>query len=75
MNSLKKEEPQASRKLVREISAFLLQKHPYTHKRTIFTNERKGKVIHAHAPDEGYLAVAVSKMVTKMLRHYDQEER
>ena len=43
--------------------------------RTIPTHERKWKAIHAHAPDGGYLAVGVSKMVTKMLRHYDQDER
>ena len=42
--------------------------------RTILTNERKWKVIHAHSPDGGYLATAVSKMVTKILRHCDQEE-
>ena len=51
----------ASRKFVRALSAFLLQKHPlYTNKRTIPTNERKWKVIHAHSPDGGYLATAVS---------------
>ena len=43
--------------------------------RTILANERKWKVIHAHSPDGGYLAVAVSKMIIKMLRHYDQDER
>ena len=43
--------------------------------RTIFTNERKWKVIHAHSSDEEYLAVAASKMVTTMLRDYDQDER
>ena len=43
--------------------------------RTIPTNERKWKVIHAHSPNGGYVATAVSKMVTKMLRHCDQEER
>ena len=42
--------------------------------RTILTNERKWKVTHAHSPDGGYLATAVSKMVTKILRHYDQDE-
>ena len=43
--------------------------------RTILTNERKWKIIHAHSPDGGYQATSVCKMVTKMLRHYDQEER
>ena len=40
--------------------------------RNISTNERKWKVIHAHSSFLGYLAGAVSEMVT-MLRHYDQE--
>ena len=44
-------------------------------KRTIPTNERKWKVIHVHSPDGGDLAIAVSKMVTIMVRHYDQDER
>ena len=71
----KKEEPQASRKLVRALSAFLLQKASLYTQRTIPANERRRKVIHAHSPDGGYLAVAVCKMVIKMLRHYDQDER
>ena len=37
--------------------------------------QRKCKIIHAHSPDGGYSATAVSKMVTKILRHDDQEER
>ena len=37
--------------------------------------ERKWKVTHAHSSNGGYLAVALSKMVTTMLRHYDQDER
>ena len=40
--------------------------------RTIPTNERKWKVIHAASPDQGHLE---TKTVTNMLRHYDQEER
>ena len=43
--------------------------------RTILTNERKWTIIHAHSPDGGYLATAVSKMVTKMRRPHDQEDR
>ena len=38
-------------------------------KRTIPTNDGKWKVIHAHSPDGGDLATAVSKMVTRMVRH------
>ena len=56
------------------LSAIRLKEHPYTQRATP-ANERKWKVIHAHSPDGGYLAVAVSKMVTKMPRHYDQDER
>ena len=48
---------------MRAFSALLLQTS--TQKRTIPTNERKWKVIHAHSPDGGDLANAVSKMVTK----------
>ena len=44
-------------------------------KRTIPTNERKWKVVHACSPDGGDLAMAVSKMVTSMVRHDDQDER
>ena len=40
-------------------------------KRTIPTCEKKWKVIHAHSPDGGHLAVSVSNM----LRHFDQEGR
>ena len=39
------------------------------------TSEKKWKVKHAHSPDGGHLAVSVAKMVTMMLRHFDQEER
>ena len=44
-------------------------------KRTIPTSGRKRKIIHAHSPDGGDLADAVSRMVTKMVRHCDQYER
>ena len=43
--------------------------------RTTATNDWKWKVIHAHSSNGGYVAVAVSMMVTKMLRHFDQDER
>ena len=68
VNSVKKrEEPQASRKLVRAASQ--------NTQRAIPMNERKWEAVHAHSPDWGHLAAAVSKMVTKMLRHYDPNER
>ena len=44
-------------------------------KRTIPTNEKKWKVIHAHSREGRDLAVSVTSMVTTMLRHFDQEER
>ena len=40
-----------------------------------FLRMRKWKLIRAHSRHGGDLAVSVSKMVTTMLRHYDQEER
>ena len=43
--------------------------------RTILTTERKWKVILANSSYGGALSVAVSKMVTRMVRHYDQDER
>ena len=56
------------------LSAFHLQEHPKT-QRTTPANERKWEVIHAHLSDGRYLAVAVSEMVAKMMRHYDKDER
>ena len=44
-------------------------------KRTIPTNVKKWKVVPAHSRDGGSLAIAVSEMVTRMMRHYDQDER
>ena len=44
-------------------------------RRIIPTSEKKWKALHAHSPDGGHLAASVSKMVTTMLRHFDQEER
>ena len=60
---------QASRKLVRTLSAFSLLQ------RTIPATERKWKVIAANSSYGGALPTAVSKMVTRMVRHYDQDER
>ena len=39
------------------------------------TTERKWKVIPANSSYGGALPTAVSKMVTRMVRHYDQDER
>ena len=44
-------------------------------KRIIPTNEKKWAIIRAHSRHGGDLAVSVSKMVTTMLRHHDQDER
>ena len=43
--------------------------------RTIPTTERKWKVIPANSSHRGALPTAVSKMVTRMVRHHDQDER
>ena len=43
--------------------------------RTILTTERKWKVIPANSSSGEALPPAVSKMVTRMVRHYDQDER
>ena len=66
---------QASRKLVRTPSAFLLAKRPFFTQRTIPTTERKWKVIPANSPYRGALSVQVSKMGARMVHHYDQYER
>ena len=60
---------QASSKLVRTLSAFSWLQ------RTIPTTERKWKVIASSSLYGGALPTAVSKMVTRMVRHYDQDER
>ena len=46
----------------------------FTH-RTIPTTERKWKVIPANSSYGRALPTAVSKMVTRLVRHYDQDER
>ena len=43
--------------------------------RTIPTTERKWKVFPARSSYGGALSIAVSKMVSRMVRHYDQDER
>ena len=59
----------ASRRLVRTPSAFVPAK------RFFFHAERKWKVIPAKSSCEDALSKVVSKMVTRMVRHYDQDER
>ena len=44
-------------------------------KTTIPTNERKWIVIDANPSHEGALAIEVSKLVSRMVHHCDQEER
>ena len=44
-------------------------------RRTIHMNEKKWITIHAHSQNGGDLAVSISKTVTTMLCHFDQEER
>ena len=58
----KEEEARATRNFVPTLSAIRLKEHQW-------------KVIHAHSPDGGFFATALSKMVTQLLRHYDQKER
>ena len=43
--------------------------------RTILMNDKKWIIINAHSRYGGHVAVSVSKMVTPMLRHFDQGER
>ena len=47
----------------------------YTKKRTILTNKRKWKVIPANSSYGGAVSIQFSRMVTRMVRHYDQDER
>ena len=75
MNHVKKKEVRVAKKLVPTLSAIDLKRASLYAQRAIPTNDRKWKVIHAASPDGGYLATAVSKMVTNLLRHSDQEER
>ena len=59
---------------MRTLSAFL-PVHLYT-TRTIFTAEKKWKIIPACSSCKGgSLSTAISKIVTRLERHYDQEER
>ena len=64
----------ASRKLVRTPSAFLPAKRLFT-QRTVPTTKRKWKVIFVNSSYGGALSTAVSKMVTRKVRHYDQDGR
>ena len=44
-------------------------------RRIITTNEKKWITIHAHSRKVEELAMSISKAVTTMLRHFDQDER
>ena len=46
----------------------------FLHTKTIPTTKRKWKVIATNSSFEGVLSIAVSKMVTRMVRHYDHDE-
>ena len=65
----------ASRKLVQTLSAFLQNERPFSQKESFLRTKEKWNVILAHSSDGRDLATAVSKMVTRMVRHYDQDER
>ena len=59
MNHVKKEKDvRATRNLVPTLSAIRLNEHPCTHKEPLLHLT----IIHAHSPDGGHLAIAVSKM-------------
>ena len=48
----------------------------YHTQRTIPTKERKWKILPAFSSSKGRsLSTAISKLVTRLVRHYDQEER
>ena len=65
----------SSRKLDADPVSFSLSPVYYT-KRTTPTKERKWKLIPAHSSYiGGSLSTAISKKVTRLVRHYDQEER
>ena len=57
------------------LSAFFPNKASLYTRRTILTNEKKWITIHTHSRYGGDLAVSISKTLTTMLRHFDQEER
>ena len=44
-------------------------------RRTVLANEKKWITFHAHSGRGSELAVSISKTVTTMLRHFDQDER
>ena len=65
----------SSRKLDADVVSLSPSPAYYT-KRTILTKERKWKIIPAYSSyNGGSLSTAISKMVTRLVRHYDQEER
>ena len=59
---------------MRTPSAFLPAKRLCT-QRAISTTKRNWKVVPANSSYEGALSMAVSDMVARMVRHYDQDER
>ena len=56
-------------------SAFFSARRPFFTQRTIPATEKKWKVIPANSSCGGALSMAVSKIGTRMVRHYDQDER
>ena len=64
----------ASRKSIRILSALFLVKRLFT-QRFFTTTERKWKDIPSNSPCGGTLPKVVSEMITRMIRHYDQDER
>ena len=64
----------ASRKLVRTLTAFSPCQASCFTQRTNLTTESKWQMIPASSSYGGALPTAVSKMVTRLVRHYDQDE-
>ena len=60
---------------MRALSTSLQGRLPYSQEESFPRVRRNGKLFHAYSPDGGHSAASVSKMLTTMLRHFDQEER
>ena len=58
-----------------DTSALIPSKRLFYTQRTLLTTKRKWKVNPANSSYGGALSIVVSKMVTRMVRHYDQDER
>ena len=65
---------QASKRFARTLSAFFPAKRARSHKER-FLRPRKWRIIPANSSHGGALPTAVSKMVSRTVRHYDQDER